>query len=171
MVALSHDNMQVRLAAGAGVAQPALEDVLGLFDELAVEVDGVRGDVVDLVLLGGGLEGLGNGEWGRRGAYVFTKDEFRGLLVVGGLLGLVALAFFREGLGLGAVAAVVGFAGLGGGEVRISVREGVSGGGLTRSKHDFFLSPSARARSRSRSYSASASLLASWLKAGRGHGE
>lgn len=110
-------------------------------------------------------------EWGRRGAYVFAKDEFRGLLVVGGLLGLVALAFFREGLGLGAVAAVVGFAGLGGGGVRISVREGASGGGLTRSKHDFFLSPSARARSRSRSYSASASLLASWLKAGRGHGE
>lgn len=65
MVALSHDNMQVRLAAGAGVAQPALEDVLGLFDELAVEVDGVRGDVVDLVLLGG-LEGLGNGEEGGR---------------------------------------------------------------------------------------------------------
>lgn len=65
MVALSHDNMQVRLAAGAGVAQPALEDVLGLFDELAVKVDGVRGDVVDLVLLGG-LEGLGNGEEGGR---------------------------------------------------------------------------------------------------------
>lgn len=101
------------------------------------------------------------------GAYVFAKDEFRGLLVVGGLLGLVALAFVREGLGLGAVAARVGFVGLGGGLGWVQEeREG----GSTRSKHDFFLSPSARARSRRRSYSASASLLASWLKAGRAHG-
>lgn len=50
MVPLADDDMEMRLTAGAGVAQPALEDVLGLFDELAVEVDGVRGDVVDLVL-------------------------------------------------------------------------------------------------------------------------
>lgn len=52
VVPLPHNNVQVRLAAGAGVAQPALEDVLGLFDKLAVQVDGVRGDVVDLVLWG-----------------------------------------------------------------------------------------------------------------------
>lgn len=60
----------------------------------------------------------------RGGAYVFAKDEFRGLLVVGGLLGLVALAFVREGLGLGAVAARVGFAGLGGGVRMGTGREG-----------------------------------------------
>jgi hypothetical protein len=65
--------MQVRLPRGLGVADALLEDVLGLLDELAVQVDGVVGDAA--------------------GGVVLAEDELGRLLVVLGLLLLVPLAF------------------------------------------------------------------------------
>ena len=43
--------MQVRLALGAGAPDAGLEDVLGLLDELAVQVDGVVVDAAGGVVL------------------------------------------------------------------------------------------------------------------------
>jgi len=91
VVALADDDVQVGLAAGLGVADAGLEYVLGLLDELAVQVDGVGGDAVRLVVL--------------------AEDELGRLPVVVVLLALVPLALVREGFGLGPVAALVCFSG------------------------------------------------------------
>jgi hypothetical protein len=92
VVSLADDDMQVGLPGGLGVADALLEDVLGFFDKLAVQVDGVLGDAARSVVL--------------------TKDELRGLLVVVCLFLLVALAFVRELLGSRAVATLIGLVSL-----------------------------------------------------------
>ena len=73
VVPLADNDMQVRLPRGLGVADALLEDVLGLLDELAVQVDGVLGDAA--------------------GRVVLAEDELGRLFVVLGLLLLVPLAF------------------------------------------------------------------------------
>jgi hypothetical protein len=73
MIPLADNDVQVRLAGALGVADALLEDVLGLLDELAVQVDGVLGDPA--------------------GRVVLAEDELGRLLVVLRLLPLVLLAF------------------------------------------------------------------------------
>jgi hypothetical protein len=51
VVALADDGVQVLLAAGLILADPKLEDALGLLDELAVQVDGVGLDAAWGVVL------------------------------------------------------------------------------------------------------------------------
>jgi hypothetical protein len=92
VVSLADNDMQVRLPGGLGVADALLEDVLGLLDKLAVQVDGVLGDAA--------------------GAVVLPEDELRGLLVVLGLFLLVTLAFVRELLSACAVATFIGLVSL-----------------------------------------------------------
>lgn len=92
VVPLAHDDMQVRLAVLLGVADALLEHVLGLLDELPVEVDRVVGHAARRVVL--------------------PEDVVRGLLVVLVHLGRVPLALVAQLLGLGAVAALVGLVGL-----------------------------------------------------------
>ena len=87
VVALADDHMQMRLAPGLGVADARLQDVLGLLDELAVEVDRVIGHPALRIVL--------------------AEDVFRRLLVVLVLLGLVLLPLVGQSLGLGAIAALV----------------------------------------------------------------
>jgi hypothetical protein len=87
VVAFAYDDMQVRLPASLGIANACLEDVLGLLDELAVEVDGVAG-----------YAALG---------VVLAEDILGRLLVVGVLLCCVALALVRERLCCCAVAAFI----------------------------------------------------------------
>ena len=162
VVALADDHMQMRLAPGLGVADARLQDVLGLLDELAVEIDRVVGDPALHIVL--------------------AEDVFRRLLVVLVLLGLVLLSLVGQSLGLGAIAALVRL-------VRLKVvqrqlpgiicfqdnargektskhgKGAFSGVNRTRSKQELLFAASWRARSRRRSYSASESLLAWWLKA------
>jgi hypothetical protein len=92
VVSLADDHVQVRLAVLLGVADALLEDLLGLFDELAVEIDGVAVDFADGV--------------------VFAEDEFGGLLVVLVGFGSVRLALLRQLFRAGAIAALVGLLGL-----------------------------------------------------------
>jgi hypothetical protein len=73
VVALADNDMQMGLPRGLGVADALLEDVLGLFDKLAVQVDGVLRNAA--------------------GGVVLAEDELGRLLVVLGLLLLVPLAF------------------------------------------------------------------------------
>ena len=115
MVPLAHNHMEVGLPRGLRVPDALLDDILGLFDELAVQVDGVGDDAVERVVL--------------------AEDVVGGLVVVGVHHGAVALALFGEGVRGGAVAALVGLLGLkGGGEVMFSlvslgaVGEGRGGG-------------------------------------------
>lgn len=91
VVALADDDVQVRLAVLLGVADALLEDVLGLLDELAVQVDGVVGDAALRVVL--------------------AEDVVRRLLVVLVHLGRVPLALVAQLLGPGAVALLVGLVG------------------------------------------------------------
>jgi len=88
VVSLADDHVEVRLAVLLGVADALLEDLLGLFDELAVQVDGVAVDFADGVVL--------------------AEDELGGLLVVLVGFGCVRLALLRQLFRLGAVAALVG---------------------------------------------------------------
>ena len=88
VVALADDDVQVGLAAGAGVADARAQDRLGLVDELAVQVDRVARHAARRVVL--------------------AEDELRGLLVVRVLLRRVPLALVGQRLGPGAVAALVG---------------------------------------------------------------
>jgi hypothetical protein len=92
VIPLADNDMQVRLAGRLGVADALLKDVLGLFDKLPVQVDGVLGDAA--------------------GRVVLAEDELGRLLVVLGLLLLVPLTLVRELLGTRAVAALVCFVGL-----------------------------------------------------------
>jgi hypothetical protein len=73
VVPLADNDMQVILTGALGVADALLEDILGLLDELAVQVNGVLGDAT--------------------GCVVLAEDELGGLLVVLGLLPLMLLAF------------------------------------------------------------------------------
>ena len=50
VVALANDDVQMRLPGLLGVADALLEDLLGLLDELAVQVDGVGVDAADGVV-------------------------------------------------------------------------------------------------------------------------
>lgn len=88
VVAFADDDVQVRLAVLLGVADALLEDVLGLLDELAVQVQLVAGHAV-----------LG---------VVLAEDEFGGLLVVFVHLRGVLLARLGEFVGFRAVAGLVG---------------------------------------------------------------
>jgi hypothetical protein len=92
VVSLADDHVQVRLAVLLGVADALLEDLLGLLDELAVQVDGVAVDFADGVVL--------------------AEDELGGLLVVLVGFGGVRLALLRQLFRPGAVAALVGLLGL-----------------------------------------------------------
>jgi len=74
-----------------GVPNALLEDFLGLFDELAVQVDGVTVDFAHGV--------------------VFAEDELGGLLVVFVGFGSMRLALLRQLMRLAAVAALVGLLG------------------------------------------------------------
>jgi hypothetical protein len=161
VIPLADNDMQMRLAGGLGIADALLEDVLGLLDKLAVEVDGVLGDAA--------------------GRVVLAEDEFGGLLVVLGLLPLVALACEKRSAQLGLGCPERGTACLpqrapwqqhrrrvhmlratvpsGSAAVSMEYQGYATPGNYTRSKHDLFMSPSRRARSRSRSYSASTSAL------------
>lgn len=80
------------LVPGAGLTDAGAQDLLGLLNVLAVQVDGVVRHAA--------------------GGVVLAEYELGGLLVEGVLLGGVALAFVGEGLGAGAVAALVGLVGL-----------------------------------------------------------
>jgi hypothetical protein len=88
VVSLADDHVEVRLAVLLGVADALLEDLLGLFDKLAVQVDGVARDFAYGV--------------------VFAEDEFGGLFVVLIGFGCVRLALLRQLFRLAAVAALVG---------------------------------------------------------------
>jgi hypothetical protein len=92
VVSLADDHVQVRLAVLLGVANALLENLLGFFDELAVQVDGVAVDFADGVVL--------------------AEDELRGLLVVLVGFGGVRLALLRQLFRTGAIAALVGLLGL-----------------------------------------------------------
>lgn len=50
-MALRNVHVKVRLPVLLGVADAVLEDILGLLDELAVQVDGVVGDAIHCVVL------------------------------------------------------------------------------------------------------------------------
>jgi hypothetical protein len=88
VVSLADDHVQVRLAVLLGVANALLEDLLGLFDELAVKINGVAVDFADGV--------------------VFAEDELGGLLVVLVGFGGVRLALLRQLFRASAIAALVG---------------------------------------------------------------
>ena len=88
VVSLADDHVQVRLAVLLGVADALLEDLLGLFDELAVQVDGVAVDFADGV--------------------VFAEDELGGLLIVLVGFGCVCFALLRQLFRPAAVTALVG---------------------------------------------------------------
>ena len=92
MIPLAHNHMKVCLPRGLRVPDALLDDILGLLDELAVQVDGVGSDAVHRVVL--------------------AEDVVGGLVVEGVHHGAVALAFFGEGVRRGAVAALVGLLGL-----------------------------------------------------------
>lgn len=92
MVPLANDDVQVRLAGGLGVADALLEDVLGLFNELPVQVNGVLRYAA--------------------GSVVLPEDELRRLLVVVGLLLLMPLALIGQLLSSGSIAALIRFMGL-----------------------------------------------------------
>lgn len=73
VVALAHNDVQVRLPTCTGIPDARLEDVLGLFDELPMQVDGVGRHAARRVIL--------------------AEDELGRLPVVGLLLSLVPLTF------------------------------------------------------------------------------
>lgn len=83
----AHVHVKMRLPLLLGITDAALEDILRLLDELAVQVDGVIGDA------------------GRR--VVLPEDVLAGLAVVLVHLSGVPLALVTQLLGLGAVAALV----------------------------------------------------------------
>jgi hypothetical protein len=92
VVSLADDYVQVRLAALLGVTDALLEDLLGFFDVLAVQVNGIAVYFADGV--------------------VFAEDEFGGLLVVFVGFCCVILALLRQFVRLAAVAALIGLLGL-----------------------------------------------------------
>ena len=89
MIALADDNVQMGLTRRLRVPDPFFDDVFGLFDELAMQVDRVGGDAPFSVVL--------------------AKDELGRLLVVRSHGCTVRLALFRKPMRQCAVAAVVGF--------------------------------------------------------------
>lgn len=93
VIALTHDDVQVGLVLCARLLDAGLEDILGLLDELAVQVDGVAGHA-------------------RRGV-VLAEDEGRCLLVVRLCSRLVLLPCFGQVMGLGPIAGGVCLVGLG----------------------------------------------------------
>lgn len=98
MVAPPHNHMQMVLPAlGAQRADPRLENLLGLVDELPVQVERVRRGAV--------------------GGVVLAEYVGRGLRVVLLCEGLVALAFFGEGVGRRAVVGGVRLVSLFGGRL------------------------------------------------------
>lgn len=88
VISLADDHVEVRLSALLSVADALLEDLLGFFHELAVQVDSVAVDSAHGVVL--------------------AEDEFGGLLVVLVGFGCVRLALLRQFLRPAAVAALVG---------------------------------------------------------------
>jgi hypothetical protein len=88
VVSLADDHVEMRLSVLLGVADALLEDLLGLLDKLAVQIDGVARDFSYSV--------------------VFAEDELGGLLVVLVGFGCVRLALLRQLFRLVAVAALVG---------------------------------------------------------------
>jgi hypothetical protein len=125
------------LALRLRISDALLQNVLRLFYELSMQIDGVAVDPAHRI--------------------IFAKDIVRGLLVVG-IGGLtVSLPFFGEFMGGCAITTLIGVA-------RLTIRyyqwglgEGVCP--RTRSNRDDFFACSCRARPRRRSYSASALLL------------
>jgi len=93
MIPLSHNDMQMSLILSFCGADSRFEDSDCFVHELAVQIDGVGGNVV-----GGGVVG--------------GEDVFGGLFVVGCGGGLVLFAHGGEGGGFGAVAGGVGLVGL-----------------------------------------------------------
>lgn len=87
VVSLADDHVEVRLAVLLGVANTLLEDLLGFFDELAVQVDRVAIDFSNSI--------------------VFAEDELGGLLVVLVGFGCVRLALLRQLFRPGAITALV----------------------------------------------------------------
>lgn len=79
MIPLADDDMQMSLSSRLSIPDPRLQDVLGFFDELPVEIDRVLGHAAGRVIL--------------------PEDVLGGLFVVGVLLALVFFTFVREGLG------------------------------------------------------------------------
>ena len=94
VVAFADDDVQMSLARLLRVADALFEDLFGFFDELAVQVDGVRVDAADGV--------------------VFAENVLRGLFVQFVCFGGVGFALQREVVGGAAVAALVGLLGAGG---------------------------------------------------------
>jgi uncharacterized membrane protein YedE/YeeE len=92
MVSLADDHVEVRLAVLLGVANALLKNLLGFFDELAVQVDSVAGDFAHGIVL--------------------TENELRGLLVVFVGFGGMRLALLRQLARPAAIAALVGLLGL-----------------------------------------------------------
>ena len=80
------------LALRLGVLDALLQDVLGLFYELAMQIDGVPIYSADRVIL--------------------AEDEVRGLFVVDFGRASVSLAFFREFVSSGAVTLLIGIVSL-----------------------------------------------------------
>lgn len=112
--------MEMILTVRFRILDPLLEDLLCLFDELSVQIDGVGCDApVGIVL---------------------AEDEVRGLLVVVVHLAAMGFALFGKFFSLGAIATGVGFLGLVIGEL-ISIvgrrfRRWFQGGRSTRWKHE-----------------------------------
>lgn len=76
VVSLANDHVQMRLSTLLGVADALLENLLGFFDVLAVQVDGIAVDFAHGVVL--------------------AKDKLRGLLVVLVGFGSVRFALLRQ---------------------------------------------------------------------------
>lgn len=87
MVPLADDDMQMRLALSPSSLDALLEDILGLLDKLAMQIDRVAVDAAVRVVL--------------------AEDELGRLLVVAVHGRAVLLAFLRELVGGGAVAVLV----------------------------------------------------------------
>ena len=180
-----NSHVQVRLPLGAGLADAGLEDVLGLLDELAVQVDGVLAHAPRRVVLPEDVLA--------RLLVVLRHPRPVRLALVAQLLrprpvpALVRLPRLCVFLGKRRSLVLVGGKNTGLHLVSDAHRTRVcwgrrrGGGGCekgkwggrnrrrneahTRSKQSFRFWASARARSRSRSYSASASFPGLWLKA------
>jgi hypothetical protein len=87
VISSAHYDVQVSLPSGLGVFYARLQDVFGLFDELAVEINGVLGDAA--------------------GAVVLAENELARLLVVALHVSAVLLAFVRQSFRLSTISAIV----------------------------------------------------------------
>ena len=90
VVAFAHNHMQMSLARGLGVSYPLLQDLLRLFHELSMQIDGVAGHLANSIVL--------------------PEDVLRSLLVVIVGFRFMLLALLAELMRAGSIALLVCFA-------------------------------------------------------------